>query len=188
MQFAVYVAYRLRLETAFMADECASATTAAVAAELRLSFSAEDARTPDEGAAAAAAAVELPVTSLLGEPEREGAANGGAFRPRAQAGAVVSGLAGALALSIQRSDSGTSMLDSLSRMQLSAPLTLLIGSSVELPGGLKGSSPAPSPRAAGPSQKAAATRKLVGEDRFITWSMYVPKGGFHWLLRAEHGP
>lgn len=163
MHFAVYMAYRLRLETAFMADECASATAAAVAAELRLAASAGPAHAADK---AAAAPGELPVASLVGETAREGAANGGGgIRPRAQAGGVVSGLAGADTMG--RSDSNASMIDSVSRMQLSAPLTLASTASSELPEGQKGAGPLAG-AGAGPLQKGAASRKLIGETGLLS--------------------
>lgn len=114
MHFAVYVAYRLRLETAFMADECASATAAAVAAEMR--HAAEAASHTEKSAAAP---VELPATSLT--PETVASTLGG----------VEEGV-GKGTSEFVRVNSAVSMIESVSRFQLSAPMKLPSATSSEM--------------------------------------------------------
>ena len=114
MHFAVYVAYRLRLETAFMADECASATAAAVAAEMR--HAAEAASHTDK---AATAPVDLPATSLT--PETGACKLGGAEEG-----------GGKGAPEFVRVNSAVSMIESVSRFQLSAPMKLPSATSSEM--------------------------------------------------------
>ena len=142
MQFAVYMAFRLRLETAFLADECASATAAAIATELHLKEAGD-----------AAAAGELPVSSLVGDIAKGEGAIG------------LHGGAGGMAGAMDRADSAASMIESASRLQLSAPgLKLSTSASSELAELQRGPAPAQGLPGAGTPQKGSVSpRKLVGE-------------------------
>ena len=130
-QFAVYTAYRLRLETAFLADECASAAAVAVAADERAAALEPARNSPDRQQSAElpldAGLVRSALSASASSPDRgtsprhEGPDGG---PPPAPPPAVEA------AQRLHRSGSAASMMDSVSVFRLAAPQALSSAASV----------------------------------------------------------
>ena len=125
VQFAVYTAYRLRLETAFLADECASAAAVAIAADERAAALEAAINSPDRqhsgelliGAGRARSAVSAVASSPeRGTSPRRERPDGGQL-PRPPPAVEAAQL-------LNRSESAASMMDSVSMFRLAAPRAL----------------------------------------------------------------
>ena len=129
-QFAVYTAYRLRLETAFLADECASAAAVAMVADERAAPTLDRAHSfpnqqrSGELVLSTAVAMARKAASATASPDRaisprRAGPNGGLPPPAAEA-----------AQRLNRSESAASMLDSSSLLRLAAPRALSSAASI----------------------------------------------------------
>lgn len=129
-QFAVYTAYRLRLETAFLADECASAAAVAMVADERAPATMDRAHSfpnqqrsgelaPSNAVAMARKAASATVSPDRAVSPRRGVPDSGLLPPAAEA-----------AQRLNHSKSAASMLDRSSLLRLAAPRALSSAASV----------------------------------------------------------